>query len=788
MANPNPEIWGAPETWLDQNIMQTENSYPALKAGKAKVASFRNLYNGIGQGKFNFGVDPIDNTVCPVGQDPAVSCFGKLYVVGVSSIPATDVIIPEVIKEFEMPVNWCFTEGGSGTQGWSIRNYVISCYTDAASSSRWLPNTGTINTDSNRNTGVCPFVYYQLKTLLLSIKVQLIDGYSDSNNGNMPYSQNQQWVTLADWKNNYPTKKAYRIKFDINSVHVADTTNIAYQNTSSNMPNFCTVSVALLDGLELIKNDNTVFYDYATFQIEAKSQSFDLVNTIHGSSDAFARHLFMAVDKFENATIRTTKGTSDNYVYCAWQEIPYTEKNYESIMKMVACFGVPFTDTNKLSFKLDFTDTELCLPVIDENGVAHGEYTRGTANTTNDLYNADSVRDKNYDPTKPPTPIDPNTYSDTTNWNNVNFRQAFTKRYILNSAQVAQLSTELWAAQSSKPADLDFQNYVIDEYLTNNPIDTIVSLKHFPCTFADAAPAVVHLGKYTTKIAATALGTSVRVIDFDPIAVWRHFGDFRDFEPYTQLSVYIPFCGVVPLKTADCMGKYVAVKLCIDTSTGAAAGFVIVSNTGSGGICVATANGTAAIDIPVSGLQSANISNAVFNAAATWAQTQINNSAGTNLLANLNSPVGTLSKGFSKMFNLGDLKGAVLGGPVGAFGVLANADPTKAYAKGAEMDLENARAEYDLQHVQMPTRLIGSSAPALSSVMETAVRLIIYRPITDEKGLANYADTVGFATLQSGTVSQFSGFTVGTIDVSGINATATEKQAIAAAFANGVYL
>lgn len=398
--NPNPEIWGAPDTWVDQNIMYTrpEADYPAIKATKAKVASFRNLYNGIQQGKFEFGVEPIDNTVCPVGQDPKASCFGKMYVVGVNSIPSADVLNPEVTKEFETPVNWCFSENGPGTQGVSIRNYVISCYKDAPSNSRWMPNTGTINTNSNRNAGVCPFVYYQLKTLLLSIKVLLIDGYSDSYYGNMPYNESGVWVSLADWKNNYSTKKAFRIKFNINSVYNADLTTINYQNTSSNMPNFCTVSVALLQGLELIKNDNTIFYDYATYQIEPKSQSFELVNACHGSSDAFARYIFMSVDKFENSVIKTTKGTSNDYVYCIWHEIPYTDNNFETIMKMVACFGVPFTDTDKLSFKLDFTDNELCLPIIDANGIAHGEYTHGADNVNNDLYEMDSVREKNYDP------------------------------------------------------------------------------------------------------------------------------------------------------------------------------------------------------------------------------------------------------------------------------------------------------------------------------------------------------------------------------------------------------
>ena len=84
------------------------------------------------------------------------------------------------------------------------------------------------------------------------------------------------------------------------------------------------------------------------------------------------------------------------------------------------------------------------------------------------------------------------------------------------------------------------------------------------------------------------------------------------------------------------MGNYVSVKLAIDTSTGAATGYVIVSKTGSGGICVATCQGMAAIDIPVSGLQSANLANAVFNATAKWTQTQVNNiSANSGLFKNM---------------------------------------------------------------------------------------------------------------------------------------------------------
>lgn len=782
MANPNPEIYGTSADWINATELYT-GGYTGTDELKNKIPQIRNvssnrgdLWRYVNQNLLAYNT-PIDPTICPCGQDPSVSAYGKIDVYH-NKLNLDQNKIPDYQNVYENEnINWFFGSSWIANTQAPMR-YCWNEITDR--NQRWTPEF--INeSDKNNSIFVTPWVYYQTKSLLLRIKVIPLADYVTQN------SETYGAISLDDWKNNHSDKKIIGAFLEIMGCSGVTDNVIGYTGPLQGGYNYYkSINFSLLNA---VNNGTSELTDYATFTFEKYNFIPLISRVVRGNGFNTSQYYYLfGYHNLDNYELKYHYAQDTEAGYQIYPEISYSDHNYTQIMKMAACFGVPFTPTDKFSFNILFNDSDLYLPIIDENGVCHGEYTHGNDNLTNDLYTKDSVREYDYDPTRPPTPIDPNTYSDTTNWNNVNFRQAFTKRYILNSTQVGQLSTELWAAQSSKPADLDFQNYAVDEYLTNNPIDTIVSLKYFPCTFADVAPAVVHLGKYTTNIACTALGTSVRVIDFDPIAVWRHFGDFRDFEPYTQLSIYIPFCGVVPLKTADCMGKYIAVKLCIDTSTGAAAGFVIVSDNGTGGICVATANGTAAIDIPVSGLQSANISNAVFNAAATWAQTQINNSAGTNLLANLNSPVGTISKGFSRMFNLGSLKGAVLGGPVGAFGVLANADPTKAYAKGTEMELENTRAEYDLQHVQMPTRLIGSSAPALSSVMETAVRLIIYRPITDESALASYANTVGFATLESGTVGQFSGFTVGTIDVSGINATATEKQAIAAAFANGVYL
>ena len=504
---------------------------------------------------------------------------------------------------------------------------------------------------------------------------------------------------------------------------------------------------------------------------------------INGTSQYFCDTLY--------DTVYNTRDTTD-YNYIVECYAPITPANLERLRQCAAAYGLFFTEKDPAALynKADrWTSEDMFLGVLDEEGIGWGEYTRGSGNTDNPIFDLSSSQSSPYDHR---TPIDPNVYSDTTEWNTVNFQASMCKRYQLTAAQVGQLAGELWDMMAAIPAGQTQQNYTLDECLTNNPIDTIVSLKYFPCVVETAAnPAVVHLGKYQTNISCQAVGTSVKVLDFEPIQLWRHFKDFRDFEPYTTLQMYIPFCGVVSIPTAEAMGRYVGVKLCIDVGTGACCGYVIVSQSGSGGICVATAAGTAAIDMPISGLQSANLSQAIFDATANWTNTQISNGkimAGVlqGVSGGTHGITGTVPLFYKLGIGVSDLLSARTA--AGAAGIFDKLNPMKWGTNRLKEAQEEKRAQYDLTHIEMPMRLIGSTSPVLSSVIESQCRLIIYRPVTDESALSQYADTVGYATVSSGTVSQYSGFTTGTIDVRGINATAEEKEAIAAAFASGVYL
>ena len=796
----NYEIYGQPETWQNAYNASGINSAiaTALKCGKIKVPNFdapntgtyttSQIRTAVSNNKITANT-PIDNSICAVGQGDK-SPFKKIACHYYDENNNT--WYGPYITDITTPVNMFpyETYSANGLQGIGAGATNINFATTSTGQVQIWSEGGLeykriiqYVTYYNANWRLAPFTYYQLKSIVLQVLVN----YTTNTTEPMTDAglNEDHWITLDDWKNTYSQYPIVGCMVRMVSANQITGDNINYYNFvgDNNSPYRSAFGLALNSPLK--HNDTDTLMSYTTFKMNQLTSEVVIFNKLYnGSGWGIYTKLFLPMwDKFSQYLQKPSSK-------CVLYRIPYSDTVYEDLMQAVASLGYCFTPTSKKSFNVNFTDADMCIPVIDDNGITTGEYTRGTDNVNNDLYNADSVRDKGYNPITPPAPVDPNTYSDTTNWNNVDFRQAFTKRYLLTGSQVAGLATELWAAQSSKPAGIDYNNFAIDEYLTNNPIDTIVSLKYFPCTFTDTAPAIVHLGKYTTNIAATALGTSVRIIDFAPIECFSHFNDFRDYEPYTELAMYIPFCGTVKIPTAECMGNYVSVKLAIDTNTGAATGYIIVSKTGSGGICVATCQGMAAIDIPVSGLQSANLANAVFNATANWTQTQINNiSANSGLFKNTGGVMGAIARGMTDSVKLSDVKGGILGGPIGAVGSLVNRlNPISALQSGLNIDLDNAKADYELSHIQVPTRLVGSASPALGCVIELDCRLIIYRPVTDENALSNYANTVGFATVQGGTVSGFSGFTVGSIDVSGINATAKEKQAIAAAFANGVYL
>jgi hypothetical protein len=474
---------------------------------------------------------------------------------------------------------------------------------------------------------------------------------------------------------------------------------------------------------------------------------------------------------------------------------PWSDDFKEYLLRQAACFGafVRISNDSGLSTTTIPLDNDDIICGILVNGVGHGDYSRGAANRDNDIWEWETNRDSDFDPYNPP---DPTPYDTTTVFGNNSLYNTFIQYYACSPDGLKTLCNYIYNYINAIDTETDdITKSIVKTFYTNNPLDVIVSLKRFPFnitqyfTSGAIAPVNIRLGELITTGYGWALSGQYTVVDFGSYDCYAFFGDtFLDYSPYTYFELIIPFCGSTRIDPALFMGKTLKLKMVVDLYTGACTCYILANS-----LCIDSVSGNCAIDIPITGIQSADFQNSVQNAITNVKNARIN-TAVYNLKGNL--AMGAIWTG--AIGGNAFLKGgaaARVGNFISSFGTsLSNAlnvggNVASAQKAEAQNYIAESKANYDLEHVQTPFNSVGSQSAANSYIEEMQARLIIYRPkfITGWNP-ETYGKTVGYACMLDGQVKDFDGFTVANIDVSGINASAEEKQLIAAAFANGVYL
>lgn len=132
----------------------------------------------------------------------------------------------------------------------------------------------------------------------------------------------------------------------------------------------------------------------------------------------------------------------------------------------------------------------------------------------------------------------------------------------------------------------------------------------------------------------------------------------------------------------------------------------------------------------------------------------------------------------------GGLAGAIVGSAIGGISKAVGG------AQTVYNDVQNIKnAQFDLEHINVPYKTIGTATPSTSWANERKCRLIIRRPLMMQYASSTYAHNSGYACLKTGNVGDFSGYTVfQSVDLSGISATANEKAQLLNILQGGVYL
>lgn len=271
--------------------------------------------------------------------------------------------------------------------------------------------------------------------------------------------------------------------------------------------------------------------------------------------------------------------------------------------------------------------------------------------------------------------------------------------------------------------------------LRTDAMDYIVGLNAIPFASTSVAESTIKIANLDTEIAASYLTWYIEDFDFGEINLKEYFQTFMDYSPYTKLSVFVPFCGIVPLNVDQFMDDKIKMKCRIDLLTGQ---FVVfISN--SVGI-VTTVSGNCAYQLPI----RAND----YNRLVT---------SGLGLLGGIVGTAGALATG-----NIPLAVGAGLGtvgGLVATSQAMTKPDVTSKGSLGGNYGLLGNRTPY----------------------------LIIQRPTISVP--KDYGKTLGYMSRITSKLGDLTGFTVvEEIHLEHISATDDEKKLIENALKSGVIL
>ncbi|MBO5816280.1 MAG: hypothetical protein J6R30_09295 [Bacteroidales bacterium] len=744
----NESIYGAQSTWLDTAFY--DKFYHNKKVNFGDDTS--KLSAGVTKGKLSY-TDPIDKTLsyCGLGTECALSHV-RYFAFSSGNVVLTD-------SEDRYQTNFLFSEitQSTGTAG----EYSQFQLSDLKYNKAWQSNTDSDQWYSkNKNKILEPYVSIHPKSVVFLIYV-------------VAYKADGTYITesLSEYVANHTTtypriSQVFIIPYmnrDLATEQspVRRTTGMNGSLSSDYRYGFV---LGLLDEYK-INSQNFSMYSYSLSPI-ANNIVMGNVMQYQTRERTGAINICYVPENVGSHLKSEYVMVGTNYYMRVY--IEYYEGLIEEILKTVACFGLYFTGNQTTAERGLFTDNNMYIGLLDNNGIGHGDYLRGSDTVNAPQNNYSSMQESGYDYTKE---VDKTKYVNNTLFYNTWTSSAFTKMYVLRGSDVSSLANELYTAVSQAPQGEEIERYNQSVFLTQNPIDCIISLKKFPIeifptTWTPTTP--IKLGSYTCNTSGSPLPYATEIFNFtfsraaqNGLKDWFD-ESFLDFEQYTKVELSIPFCGTVEI---PCCYLYdydtLEVKLIVDFITGACTAYIL-----SRGITIDSVSGECAVNLPVNGVQAANLDAQIYAAAANRNKSAF--SSGLGLIGGL----ATMAIGIAT----GGIAAAVAGG-------------IAAVASGTNMVVQDKKIEYELQHMQLPLKQISAASGAISQSYDMRCKMRITRPKLDPNFDPEvYADTVGYACLMQGQVKDFTGLTVGEIDLDGVAAPEPVKKMLQSLFAEGVYL
>ena len=341
-------------------------------------------------------------------------------------------------------------------------------------------------------------------------------------------------------------------------------------------------------------------------------------------------------------------------------------------------------------------------------------------------------------------------YPDITNSDNTNFERTddlisvsdlgAIHLYSPTYGQMNEFHSYLWSTDFLQNWDAQLKK------LFGSPEQQIIALL---AIYADiplnSGTTSITLGNISSNVESATISKQYITIDCGEVDVPRIWGNFLDFEPYTTISIYLPFISTVDLTANEIVGKKLQLKYNIDVLTGACVAQLRAIDEKRENV-ILNVSGNCGVQIP---WNSANYNQLVSNAITA--------------VAGLGATV--LSGGLAPVIASGSIANAV--GELAQIGVdtadnvFSGASPR--FSRGGSFNTNNGVLCDKIPH------------------------LLITRPI--QSFAQNYNKYNGYPSNITEKIGNLKGFTkIDKINLTGISATAEEIEQITTLLKSGIII
>lgn len=260
----------------------------------------------------------------------------------------------------------------------------------------------------------------------------------------------------------------------------------------------------------------------------------------------------------------------------------------------------PWTDTQPVTNVLPITQVA---PQVDLDNLPNDE----TSPLTRTLTQPTTTTP---DPTVPQNPSDTGSGSTPTPSAPTGNASALWSVYHPTQAQINSFGAWLWGSVFTTDIRKLFED----------PIQGVISLHKVFAPPVDSGSGNIVVGTLDSGVSSATVTQQYVTVDCGSVSCNEDFGSVFDYAPFTSVSLFLPFIGIVPLDVSDVMRSTIHVIYGVDVFTGACLAMVEISRDGNT-VNMYQYSGVASVEYPLTNMQQSNILSGLLSIAGGVAMT-----------------------------------------------------------------------------------------------------------------------------------------------------------------------